>query len=144
MTELNKLIAKIPMPPRIAKLPISPQGYPVPYFVPWKDNQPMPQAADPVKRMKCIRAGLCWVCGEPLGTYKAFVLGPMCIVNRVTSEPPCHRECAEYTVKACPFLTKPAMRRNPTEIEKQAAPGDRKSTRLNSSHEIPSRMPSSA
>ena len=29
-------------------------------------------------------------------------------------------------------------------LEEQRDPGDRKSTRLNSSHEIPSRMPSSA
>lgn len=122
MTLLNKAIQKIPMPARIAKLPISPEGYPVPFFVPWKDGVPIMHSANPVKRQKCLGRGLCWVCGEPLGIYKAFVLGPMCIVNRVTAEPACHRECAEYTVKACPFLTRPAMKRNPNKPE-ESEPG---------------------
>jgi hypothetical protein len=30
----------------------------------------------------------------------------------VSSEPPSHRDCAEYAVKACPFLAQPKMRRN--------------------------------
>jgi hypothetical protein len=36
----------------------------------------------------------------------------MCSINRISSEPPSHRECAEYAVKACPFLSKPRARRN--------------------------------
>jgi hypothetical protein len=38
----------------------------------------------------------------------------MCAINRVISEPPSHRECAEYSVRACPFLSRPRMRRNET------------------------------
>jgi hypothetical protein len=30
----------------------------------------------------------------------------------VTSEPPCHRDCAEFAARACPFLTKPREKRN--------------------------------
>jgi len=31
----------------------------------------------------------------------------MCAINRNTSEPPCHRDCAEFAVQACPFLMLP-------------------------------------
>jgi hypothetical protein len=36
----------------------------------------------------------------------------MCAVNRVTSEPPSHPECADFAVHACPFLTHPLAKRN--------------------------------
>jgi len=35
----------------------------------------------------------------------------MCVINRITSEPPSHRECAEYAVRVCPFLAIPKMHR---------------------------------
>jgi hypothetical protein len=130
MTELDNskyaaAIRDIPMPSRIAKLPVSDAGMPIPWFVPWQDGKPAPHLSDPVKRLQAGRINLCWVCGETLGRFKCFVLGPMCCVTRTTSEPPCHRDCAEYAVKACPFLINPRMRRNPTtpEEHKQLPPG---------------------
>ena len=36
----------------------------------------------------------------------------MCTISRTTSEPPCHLDCAVFSVSYCPFLTKPRMRRN--------------------------------
>jgi hypothetical protein len=36
----------------------------------------------------------------------------MCAVNRVSSEPPNHRECATFAVQTCPFLTFPNRRRD--------------------------------
>src|SRR5262244_3119154 len=30
---------------------------------------------------------------------------PICGVNRTSSEPPSHRDCAAFAVRACPFLT---------------------------------------
>ena len=117
MTRLNNDIAGISMPDHIKKLPISERGYPIPWFVPKdRDGKPITQAADPNKRLTAVRSDRCWVCGEPRGVYKAFVIGPMCMVNRITAEPPCHLDCAEYTVRACPFLAKPNMRRNPSDI----------------------------
>jgi len=62
----------------------------------------------------------CWLCGQRLGAYKAFVVGPMCAVNRVSSEPPSHRECAEFAARACPFLTQPRMRRNEKDVPEDA------------------------
>lgn len=101
-----------PMPARVASLPVDPvRGYPVPWFVAWVDGRPEFRVADGAKRLRAVREKLCWVCGERLGTHLAFLLGPMCAVNRVSAEPPCHRECAEFSVKACPFLSRPAMDR---------------------------------
>lgn len=125
MNELNASIRNIPIPERMRGLPVSPQGYPVPWFVPYTlDGDPVPQAADPVKRLRAARIGLCWCCGGPLGVHKAFVIGPMCCVNRITSEPPNHRDCAEYAAKVCPFLTRPRMRRNQSiPTEEKVSPG---------------------
>jgi hypothetical protein len=50
-----------------------------------------------------------------LGRHLCFVIGPMCTINRITTEPACHLECAEYSLKVCPFLSNPNMRRVPTE-----------------------------
>jgi hypothetical protein len=47
-----------------------------------------------------------------LGGYKAFTIGPMCAINRTISEPPSHRECAEFAIRACPFLNQRESRRN--------------------------------
>lgn len=135
----------MPLPPdlpvRMQKLPrwrIMGMDAPVPWFVQWMktgaDGKPEPcepgagepdfRVMDSRKWVRAIRHGRCWVCGEELGIYKAFVIGPMCAVNRVTSEPPCHRSCAIWSAKACPFLSRPRMRRNekglPEEHEKPA------------------------
>ncbi len=40
----------------------------------------------------------------------------MCAINRVISEPPSHRECAEFSAMGCPFLSQPRMRRNEVDL----------------------------
>jgi hypothetical protein len=89
-------------------LPIDHRGYPIPHFVATLDDGTRDfRAADGAKRAKCVRDRLCWVCGQKLGRYLAFTIGGMCAVNRNTSEPPSHRECALFSVQACPFMTLP-------------------------------------
>lgn len=129
MTETHAMPA---MPPRIAKLPrtriMGMAAAPVPWFVTYfkggepcayGEGEPDFRVADTRKLGLAIRAGLCWVCGEKLGAYKAFLIGPMCAVNRVTSEPPNHSECAIFSAQACPFLTRPHMRRNKSELPEE-------------------------
>lgn len=99
------------LPPRMARLPRDKHGRPVPYFVAWIDGEPDFRIIDPVRMNDIIRFRWCWVCGQPLGGNVAYVIGPMCTVNRVSSEPPSHRDCAVYSASACPFLTVPHMRR---------------------------------
>jgi hypothetical protein len=118
-----------PLTQRIAKLPVDERGYPVPFFVQWLDenNESSPAGVgrpefrmmDPLKWSLCYKQKLCWVCGEPLGVHMAFVLGPMCCVNRVTSEPPSHGECAHWSVKGCPFLSRPKMVRREDELTEE-------------------------
>jgi hypothetical protein len=101
------------LPIRIARLPVDERGYPVPWFVAWVDGKPDFRIADANKVGRAVRFNRCWICGEPLGRYHAFVIGPMCAVTRVSAEPPSHTECATFAVKACPFLVLPkAIRRD--------------------------------
>lgn len=100
------------LPSRMRALPVDSRGYPVPYFVEWIDGKPDFRVADQRKLAACIYFKRCWICGQPLGQYKAFVIGPMCAVNRVSAEPPSHIECAKFAAQACPFLAHPkAVRR---------------------------------
>jgi ferredoxin len=93
------------------QLPIDARGYPVPWFVQYVKGEPEFRAMDIRKFRKAIEERLCWTCGRPLYAEEVFVIGPMCAVNRISSEPPSHRECAEYAARNCPFLSKPHMHR---------------------------------
>lgn len=109
------------MPARIARLPRDERGYPVPWFVAWmKDGDVCPpgegtpdfRVIAPKKLWTAVSKGRCWVCGIEMGVHHVYVIGPMCVINRVTSEPPCHRDCAEFAARACPFLIRPREKRN--------------------------------
>lgn len=98
------------MPLALAKRPRTANGYPVPWFTPKVDGEWDFKHILPGKVERAVAYELCWVCGEPLGELPvAFVVGPMCIVNRNSAEPPCHVPCAVYSAKACPFLARPKM-----------------------------------
>lgn len=122
-----------PLPARISRLPIDHRGFPVPWFVQWYENgkpsdfgigKPDFRVIDASKLRVAVRQRLCWVCGGKLGQYLAFTIGPMCAINRVISEPPAHFECAEFSAKACPFLSQPRMRRNEKDLpDGQKGPG---------------------
>lgn len=98
-----------PEPRNIAALPHDKHGRPVPWFVAWIDGKPDFRIIAPGKIREAVRDKLCWVCGKPAGSYKAFVIGPMCAVNRVSGEPSSHRDCAIYSARNCPFLATPNM-----------------------------------
>jgi hypothetical protein len=120
-----------PIPDRILRLPVR-RGYPVPWFVAWLDGEtPVPRGQGvpdfrvlyPGVTALAHNRGLCWVCGGSLGRYRAFVLGPMCAVNRTSAEPPGHRECADWAARACPFLARPHARRREAGLpEEREAP----------------------
>jgi len=97
------------LPARMADLPVDERGYPVPWFVDWVDGKPEFRAMDFRKFVRCIREKLCWVCGNRLGVNVTFLAGPMCGINRTSSEPPSHRDCAGYSARNCPFLNNPRM-----------------------------------
>lgn len=99
-----------PLPDRVRRLPIA-RGYPVPWFVAWIDGAPDFRVAGTDKFRRAVRERRCWICGDRLGRHLAFVIGPMCGINRTTTEPPCHLECADWSARACPFLARPQAKR---------------------------------
>src|SRR5206468_8965317 len=114
----------ISLPLRMRNLPIDPRGYPVPWFVAWIDGQPDFRVMDAEQWRSAVKLRLCWVCGQALGRWLAFPIGPMCAINRVTSEPPSHRECAEWSIRNCPFLSQPQMvRRGEADLVDAQEPG---------------------
>lgn len=58
-----------------------------------------------------------------MGASQTFVVGPMCIANRNSGEPPGHRDCAEFAVQACPFILRPNMVRREDERTVNATGG---------------------
>lgn len=111
MNAYNAAISALPMPHRIAALPVSAKGYPVPWFVAKVDGAYDFRVVAPNKLRDAVRWHKCWICGQMLGKFQAVVVGPMCVVNRVSAEPGSHRDCAVYAATACPFLNNPRMRR---------------------------------
>jgi len=109
------------LPERMADLPVDDRGYPVPWFVAWHDGKPEFRAMDPAKFARAIKEKRCWVCGERLGVNLCFVAGPMCGINRTSSEPPSHLMCARWSAQNCPFLSNPRMVRGEDEEINNAA-----------------------
>jgi len=128
MTELTTLAE----PGRIARLPHDKHGRPVPWFVAWfADGEYAPPgcpgAMPDFRVIKpgavgiAVAAKCCWVCGCLMARQepRASVVGPMCVINRVSAEPPSHADCATYSARACPFLATPNMVRR----ERHLPPG---------------------
>lgn len=107
---MHELLATVPMPGRVRALPRNKVGYPIPFFAAEIDGVRDFRVGDPDAYQACILGRLCWVCGQPRRKDEsAFVVGPMCAVNRTSQDPPCHRECAEYGARVCPFMVRPGM-----------------------------------
>jgi len=120
MSEKPKLKPGLPeLTARIAALPVSENGLPIPFFVANIDGKPDFRVVDPEKLFKCVKRQLCWICGHQLGKMIAFVGGPLCVVNHISADAPMHYSCAEWSVKACPFMLNPNMRRREDEITDQ-------------------------
>lgn len=100
------------LPAKMRGLPTDHRGFPVPWFVPWVEGKPVFPAQGHGKADRAWDHNLCWVCGGQLGRLSSYVIGPMCAVNRTSSEPPCHLECARFSARNCPFLANPRMRRS--------------------------------
>ena len=110
------------MPGRIRILRRNKAGYPVPWFVATIGGQPDFRVIAPGRIQDALRRSLCWVCGVPFLRQedRAFTIGPMCAVNRVSAEPPSHRDCAVFSARFCPFLSTPQMVRRERHIPGEA------------------------
>jgi len=120
----NVAIERLAMPVRVQKLPIDDRGYPVPRFVKWLDGVPDFRVIDSDFMARALRNRLCWICGEQQGVFTALCTGPMCVLSRTTAEPGSHLACAQFSVRACPFMTQPNRARNEAGLpEDRMAPG---------------------
>jgi hypothetical protein len=95
----------------VARLPRDRHGRPVPWFVAWIDGVPDFRIVARGKVTEAVSGAKCFVCGEVLGRWLTFPVGPISAVNRTAPEPPSHKDCAIYAAQACPFLVRPKMRR---------------------------------
>lgn len=121
---IQRLIDAGKMPSRFLKLRVNENGFPVPRFVQDVKGKPDFRVVNTTWLTLAIRHKLCWLCGEPLGRFMTMVIGPMCAINRVSSEPPSHKECAEFAVRACPFMVNPNRARNADNLpENRVDPG---------------------
>jgi hypothetical protein len=102
-------------------LPLDPTGA---FAMPWfssvdDDGTPNASRVAGIKRLFALQRHLCWTCGRPLTRFKSFVLGPVQVVPRSTSELPSHVGCNRYALLVCPFLTNPKRRRSDQKILEQ-------------------------
>lgn len=94
-----------PIPFRMARRPRDPRGLPIPYsqFID-QDGKPDFRVLDDQRVARCLRYRLCGLCGQQLGKHIFFVGGPLCVDNGLFHDPPMHRECAEFALRACAHL----------------------------------------
>lgn len=105
---------------RIERRPKDKRGFPIPWFVcPVEEGDPDFRVIRPFGASEAVRRKICWICGEPLGVHKAFVIGPLSALQKESMEPPCHRECAEYAMATCPFIAHANMQRSPRPHEQE-------------------------
>ncbi|GMW01488.1 MAG: hypothetical protein AMXMBFR84_26250 [Candidatus Hydrogenedentota bacterium] len=121
------------LPITMRRLPLDPRGYPIPWFVAIVDGKPdfriadgnkLAEAIQPLTRLPVQRTHSkhCWICGNPVVSKPAFVIGPISCITGTTGEPPCHQACAEYAVRVCPHLAYAASRRREAHLPENAAP----------------------
>jgi len=94
----------IAIPTYLSHLPIY-QGWPVPFTQAWFDGKPDFRTVDPQKTVRCVTEKLCATCGRRLGDKSYFIGGPLSKANRVFTDPPMHKRCAEFAAQTCPFVS---------------------------------------
>jgi hypothetical protein len=116
MVETKQYRQDLPViPKRLLPLPVE-RGYPVPWFVAQVDGHYDFRCIDYRKMEPAIKKKLCWICGQKLGAYLAFGIGPMCCINRTIAEPPSHKECMRWAMTVCPFLIQRQEERRETHL----------------------------
>lgn len=102
----------VPVPDRMAGLPRHPaSGFVVPFFAAVIGGVPDLKILDERKQLLCLRDKLCAICGQRLGYWVSFITGPEGVKNRTVHDTGMHRECAEYSLRVCPYLARPGARR---------------------------------
>jgi hypothetical protein len=124
----------IPIPKRLAHLPVDRFGYPIPWVSDWTgttgpppnwqpvpghpewgdyDNDesgygvghPLPGNLGPGRQVRAMVNRLCGTCGKKMNG-KVIFMGAITLVHEGFREPPVHPACAEYAIRACPGINR--------------------------------------
>jgi hypothetical protein len=113
-----------PIPERMKALPRDPRGYCIPVNV-YRDQHGRPHFTinNSDVRDRVLARDLCGICGQPLTRGRWFVGGPLSAFHEHGAyiDPPMHHECAEYSLRVCPYLALPSYRKR---IEEATLPKD--------------------
>lgn len=105
------------IPENIRRLERDRRGYPIPWFVFRPEDGSIDfRVMHPDRFILAVRARLCWVCGQPHGAKAAFIGGPLSTAQGLYADPPAHIECAEFSVRVCPYLAIPSAQRREANI----------------------------
>ena len=105
---------EVPVPATIRELPLTEWGYFKPWFVEADDFR----VVDGNKAWLSVSGQACWICGKPFTPGEYALVGDRNSVNqRVYTEPPCHKDCAEYAMQVCPFILYPNAKRREANLE---------------------------
>ncbi len=110
---------KVVIPPFLKHLKVHDKtGYPIPFFVAYRDGIPDFRLLDQQKQLYCVDQKLCAICGKKLikDAYY-FISGPMGFANKISTDPAMHQECAIYSLETCPHLHFEKAQRRETGIE---------------------------
>lgn len=116
----------LPLPEEMVGRPVDHRGFPVPWFVTRKTEEGLWDFVhvDPNRITEAVKHRKCFVSGEKMGKFVAFVVGPMCTITRISSDAPVKPNIAEWSARVCPFLTRPsAVRPKWDENSGSATPG---------------------
>ena len=102
---MTNIVTEVPVPQRMAAMPKY-RGFPVPFFAAVIDGVPDFRVADVSKKSQSAIKKLCWICGQKIRYPEkfCFVGGPISTHYRLFGDGPMHIECAEFSLKICPYL----------------------------------------
>jgi hypothetical protein len=94
---MTALLKGLPsLPPRMRTLPRDADGQPIPHLVTKVATKFETTLGPDLALTTLFAQKRCWLCGEQLGRYAAFVGDPLTSVTRVSRTPPAHHDCAKY------------------------------------------------
>lgn len=115
-------LRQIAIPDRMKDLPLDDRGFPITFTTTiGPDGKPDFRVPDAGKWALMCHGKLCAVCGQQLDYWIFFIGGEELFVDRLFFEGPMHRECAEYSIKVCPFLAISSARRSARDFTGDAA-----------------------
>jgi hypothetical protein len=95
------------IPRRMVTRPRDVRGFPIPYvqFIA-TNGEPDFRILDHGAVLRCLTGRRCALCGLPMGRHVYFIGGPLCEANGFFYDPPMHKDCAEFALRACPHIAR--------------------------------------